>query len=573
MNVQTYLRDERFQPLLRHLDPDLPDTQRMALLAVAAGCSPKQFQALPGLAHPGRAKGALRELEVAGRIRRHRRRGWEVVQAPATTQAALEKCIRRSKKVRMALDLLADPAGGLRARGLSRLATQLGQELSTALDQFLRRVDNAMNWDQQVRSRQRLPILAFVERRLPRHYGVRVAGCRRPPSAPEDLIEATLQLLAEGTSPEVQRVREKLILKLYRVLSSREDVLAHWWQILSALRAEGIRGKALWKGWRLRLESYLLRRGLCVQLDLRVREITPRRIKAMYPVPDCGYGRWVDDELQLYSRFQRRYRPVFGPFVREFWVRSHEAVAVRLRQDYDGARPHMVSQAVYTDLLFEAADSLSTLSSRTMDAIAAGRRPAEARRLRARAEQEWEEMPLRLAVAKAAQEAACHDRSAEETAWAFDLLRITAERESGQHVDEKRLADLIKLSKAVGRGGRRARRLEFGVRVVGKLMIDLETRPAILAPNEEFPVSAIRIPVEKALRRVLDQENISSSERAAAVERIETFLRHRARMRVVYSGGHVEEKTISLAARLIKDQSAEREIAEMFASARRKLAA
>ena len=72
---------------------------------------------------------------------------------------------------------------------------------------------------------------------------------------------------------------------------------------------------------------------------------------------------------------------------------------------------------------------------------------------------------------------------------------------------------------------------------------------------------------------MLDQENVSASERAAAVERIETFLRRRARMRVVYSGGHVEEKTISLATRLIEDQSAEREIAEMFANARKRLAA
>ena len=103
MNVQAYLKDDRIRPLLRYLDPDLPDRQRMALLAVAAGFSQKQFQALPGLAHPGRTKGALLELEAAGRIRRHRRSGWEVVPGPAATQAEVEKCLKRSKKVRMAL--------------------------------------------------------------------------------------------------------------------------------------------------------------------------------------------------------------------------------------------------------------------------------------------------------------------------------------------------------------------------------------------------------------------------------------------------------------------------------------
>lgn len=572
MNVQTYLSDDRLQAILRHLDPDLPDTQRMVLLAVAAGFSPKQLHVLPGLAHPGRTKGALRDLEAAGRIRRHRRRGWEVVPGPAATKAAVEKCIKRSKKVRNALDLLADPAVRLRARGLAHLGTMLNQALSGALDVLLRRVDNAMNWDQQVRRRHRLPILAFVDRRLPGEYAARMAGSGRPPSAPEDLLEVTLELFAVGTSAEVQQARAKQILKLYRVLSSREDVLAHWWQILSALWAEGARGKALWKGWRLRLEAYLLRRGLCLQSELRVRGIPPRRIKAMYPVPDCGYGRWVDEELRLYSRFRRRYRPAFGPFTRDLWIRSHEAVAVRLRRDYEGARPHVVRQALYTRLLFEAADSLSGLSSDILAEIATGRCP-EVRRLFTRAEQEWEEMPLRLAVAKAANEAARNDRSAEETVWALDLLRIAAEREAGSHIDEEKLAALIKQSKAFGRGGRRARRLEYGVLVLLGLVIDLETRPAVLAPNEEFPISAIRVPVERALRRVLDQENVSISERLSAVGRIETFLRRRARMRVVYTGGHVEVNTISLATGLIRDQSAEREIAEMFANARRRLAA
>lgn len=573
MNVQAYLKDDRIRPLLRYLDPDLPDRQRMALLAVAAGFSQKQFQALPGLAHPGRTKGALLELEAAGRIRRHRRSGWEVVPGPAATQAEVEKCLKRSKKVRMALDLLADPAEGLRVRGLGHLGTMLGQTLSAVLDALLRRVDNAMKWDQQVRRRHRLPILAFVERRLPRDYAARMASPGRPPSAPEDLIEQTLQLLAVGMSAEVQHVREKQILTLYRVLSSREDVLAHWWQILSALWAEGARGKILWKEWRLRLEAYLLRRGLCLQSELRVRGVTPRRIKAMHPVPDCGYGPWVEEELRLYRRFQRWYRPAFGPFARDLWVRSHEAVAARLRRDYDGARPHMVRQALYTKMLFEAADELSGLSPHILEEIRAGRCPAEVRQLRHRAEREWVEMPLRLAVAKAANEAARIDRSAEDRAWAIELLRITAEREAGNTIDEEKLADLIKFSKAFGRGGRRARRVEYGWFVLGMLIIDLETRPAVLAPNEQFPISAIRIPVEKALRRVLDEENVSASDRADAVERIETFLRRRARMRVVYSGGHVEEKTISLATRLIEDQSAEREIAEMFASARRRLAA
>ena len=573
MNVQAYTESERLQPILRHLDPQLPDIQRMALLAVGAGLSPSQFHVLPGLANPSRTKAALRELAEAGRIRRHRRNGWKVVAAPSAGEAAVVRCINRSKKIRRALAILADPATGLRARGLEKLSTMLGPALAAALDVVLRKVDNAMEWDKQVRGRRRLSVLTFVERRLPRDYaaGVRVRG--GPSPAPEDLLEITLRRLTEGVSSVVQQAREDEIVKLYRILSCREDALAHWWQILSALWSKGDRRDTLWEEWRRRLESYLLRRRICVKAQLRVKGISPRRLKAMYPVPNCGYGAWVEEELELYRRFQRRYRAAFGPFTHDLWIRSHEAVAARLRQDYTGARPDMASEDHYNALLFEAADRLSELKDHLLDDIPARRGSAEVRRLRDRAEEEWQEMPLRLAIAKAAKEAANPERSEKQTAWAVQLLRIAAQRELGLEVDETKLKDLIGESKKVGRGGKRTRPLELGVMVVRKLVLDLEVRPATLAPTGEFPISAIRKPVEDALRRVLDQKNVTPEERHEAVARIETFVLRRARMKVLYSCGRQEDKTISLAARLLEDRGVERQIREIFQRARRDLAA
>lgn len=573
MDLQAYTENERLQPILRHLDPELPDIQRMTLLAVAAGLSPSQFHVLPGLVNPSRTKVALRELADAGRVRRHRRNGWKVVAAPFAGEPAVARCIKRSKKIRRALDILADPGTGLRARGLEKLGTVLGPTLAAALDVVLRRVDNAMDWDKQVRRRRRLSVLTFVERRLPRDYAATIGRFGGPPAAPEDLLEITLRRLTEGARAEVRDARRDEIIKLYRILSGREEALAHWWQVLSARWSTGDRRDALWQEWRRRLESYLLRRRICVQAQLRVKGISPRRLKAMYPVPDCGYGAWVDEELELYRSFQRRYRAALGPFAHDLWIRSHEGVAVRLRQDYTGARPHMVTEDHYSTLLFDAADRLSTLDGQVLNDMASRRTSGEVRRLRGRAEEEWQEMPLRLAIAKAAKEAANPERSAKQVAWAVELLRIAAERELGLEVNEERLKELLGQSKKVGRGGNRVRPLELGVTVVRKLVLDLEVRPATLAPKGEFPISAIRAPVEDALRRVLDQKNVSPEERRAAVALIETFVRRRARMKVKYSCGREERKTVSLATRLLDDESVERQLREIFQRAHQALAA
>jgi len=572
MDVRNYTDDPRLRPILEYLDPTLPDIERMLILAIAAGYTSKQFESLPGLSNRSRNREALRSLEQRGRIQWQRRKGWALVPWPAVEFRHIKRRIRTSKKLRKALDLFADPLGPLRARGLGRLAEMLGPALCQALTSVLRTVDNTMPHDKEVRKRRRLSVLAFVERRLPSEYLATQGDLTSPPPAPADLLEATVSRLAD-TGAVLSGTRRKDVARLYRLLAGNEEALAHWWQILVALRAAGERGNSLWNGWRHRLDSYLLRRRIGVPADLRVRGISPRKLKAIYPVPDCGYGVWVEDELRLYRRFQSRYRLAFGPFTHDLWVRSHHAVAAGLRADFPGAQPHAIGQDLYADFLFHEADRLSGLPREVIRRLATGKRSRETRRLRAAAEREWVEMPVRLAIAKAAREAGRTDRTDDQLGWAFELLRLAAEREAGSLTDPQRFEELANHSRAVGRGGLRTRRVDLGEQMLRSLVIELESRPATLAPGEPFPVRAIQAPVERTLHRVLQLEWATPEEKRAAVGTIETFVRRRARMHVVFSGGQFENTSISVATGLVEDPAAGREILRLFDDARRQLAA
>src|SRR5690606_4692444 len=120
-----------------------------------------------------------------------------------------------------------------------------------------------------------------------------------------------------------------------------------------------------------------------------------------------------------------------------------------------------------------------------------GKRSPETRRLRAAAETEWAEMPVRLAIAKAAREAGRTDPTGDQLGWAFELLRLAAEREAGCLSDAQRFEELVNRSRRVGRGGLRTRRVDLGEQVLRSLVLELESRPATLAPGEPFPVRAI----------------------------------------------------------------------------------
>lgn len=307
MDIHNYLCHPRLSPLFPFLDLSLPARQRMVLLGVAAGFTERELVSLPGLSNLSRTRAAVRELEEAGRVRRTAKR-WEALRGRPASDSEIADRIRRWKKLRMALDILREPSARLRARGLGHVADELGPALSEALEEALQVIDRRMPQDQAVRRRERLSVLNFVARNLPPEYESQCDGDGRPPPAPADVCARTVERLTFGLPKADALEVEQQTTELYQALLGRgETVLAHWWQILDALWDAGLRGWVLQRAWRLRLDSYLLRARVRLSNKFRLSYMKPQKLKARYPVPDCGYGPWVDHEIDLYRAFRVRY--------------------------------------------------------------------------------------------------------------------------------------------------------------------------------------------------------------------------------------------------------------------------
>src|SRR5690606_38635608 len=126
--------------------------------------------------------------------------------------------LKRSKKLQHALELLLDPTGGLRARGLGRLANALGSERSEALERLLREADARLADDCAVRRRLRRSVVAFAERNIaPDLVRVTPEGIR-PRPAPPDMLDRSIQVLTADLALPTRDERRRELEYLYDTL-------------------------------------------------------------------------------------------------------------------------------------------------------------------------------------------------------------------------------------------------------------------------------------------------------------------------------------------------------------------
>lgn len=564
MNPDAYVRSPRLHPLLSFIDLTLPSAQRTALIAIAAGFSRAELSALPGLKNRARLNATLAKLVSAGRLRLTST-GYEAVPSAPPSEQHLLRAIKSQRKLRRIIEVVLDPAARLRARALTHVAESLGPVLSETLAHELSNAEAMLGADQAVRRRRRCFILAFVERNVINDDAVLTSAGLRPFAAPSDILKLTIDAMPSS--------REQEIVKLYHAVQTfGEEVLALWWSILTGLQAQGYRSDALWQNWRYRLEAYLLRRRLSLSDATRLQGIHPQELKFTYPVPDCGYGPWVEHELLLWRRFNQLFRPAMGPYTHDLWIRAHGAMSEELRREYPGSDSRLVGREHYDDVLFRVAKTLSGLSTRVLHDLSRGVRSRQVRKAYARAQREWVAMHERAALLKAARHARDGNPSdlrmngTGGRSWACNLLRIAAQRAAGIPVDGAEFANLVHAARFIGnRGGSRLRQARLSEYVLRTLNMHFRSSPIHIAPGEKFPLERIRSGIQAALASI-DEAHVHMEERLRAIRSLAEYVERRACIEVIYADGVSETRTIDEAAQFTGNAGGAASLFAMFAN-------
>lgn len=537
-----YLQNPLLLTLLPYLVTELPSAMRVAMLGLAAGFHSRELHVLPGLAQPKRLRQALKGLEAAGRIVRCGE-GYTCTPASPPRERDVLNLLKRHSKLCRALDMIADPFTRLNAWHLGSLAEELCPDARAALVGALGEAAALRASDALHRRRPRRSVLSFVVRRVSAEQFRATPLGPRPHRAPHGLLERSQKLLPEYS--------DKLT-RLYNALVPYgDDVLDHWWRILEAHADRGLTGAALWQAWRLRIESYVLRRRIPLSRGLRLRDTEANRLKALYPVPDVGYGWWVDTELALWRRFHAHFAPAMGYLqVRALWAQAHETVPAILRTEHRGATASAAMEDHYDDCLFRAAEACSGLGDRVLDHLRRGlHRTAAIRAARANAVREASACAQRAALLKAARIAAdgraiVTDRDQAEREWALNLLRAVAFRETPNAPSTEVLSALVDEAARVGsRGGRRFRQPRLMEVVRRELDHDLQLRPIIVGPREPVPLKRIWERVRRVRTKILAAQ-VSADERRAALQGLCDYVQHRDCIILVNDDGTAVARSI-----------------------------
>ena len=550
----------RLAMLLSFLDPDLSSPEQVAFLGLAAGLHGRHLAGLPGLAHGTRRRRAIATLREQGRLTTP---GDRPVAGTPPDSHTLDRMLR-GKKLWRALELLVRPDAGLHARGLSAFAKRLGPGRAEALEAALRECDAWTEADAEVARCLRLPRYAYVERRIPEE--VREMRELAGRLAPTDLVERTA--LAIGGylhGADAAQLRERLT-RLHDALAPYgEYVLAHWWEILEALRARGLKGAELGLEWRLYLESLILRRRLGLPSELRPEvDVEPSLLKYLRPVPDCGYGVWVEEERALYERMRREYGATLGPhFLKVVWHMAHRRVSSALTQ---GAGPEAVAvaRADYYDT--QVMSAARAIVSEVVTALLA---PPDGRRLWGHVSA-WAAYLERCALRKAArllrgQSPRTIDlEKADGSNWAARFLVLVALRSAGDDYDRSEWEGLLEASRSSTRTWRRSRRRP-AENVVRYLVRHLREAPVIVDTNSAsaFPIT----PLAQLVRRALGGICVSDAERCEVLDRVRAYLTRRPAIEVAYDDGVLREHSVDDAGRLCGMPSAVDDVLENVESA------
>lgn len=537
-----YLQNPLLLTLLPYLAIELSSAMRVALLGLAAGFHPSELHVLPGLGQPKRLRQALKGLEAIGRIVRSGG-GYTCVPAAPPLERDVMNLLKRHSKLRRALDMIADPLTRLNAWRLGSLADELCSEARAALAGALGEAAALRASDALQRRRSRRSVLSFVARRVSSEQSRATPLGPRPPRAPHGLLERSQHLLPEYSDT---------LTRLYTALVPYgDDVLDHWWRILEVHADCGLTGAALWQAWRLRIESYVLRRRIPLSSGLRLHDMEANRLKALYPVPDVGYGLWVEAELALWRRFRTHFAPAMGYLqVRALWAQAHETVPAMLRAEHPGATASAVMEDHYDDCLFRAAEACSGLGDRVLDHLRRGlHRTAAVRAARANADREASACVQRAALLKAARIAAdgrtaVTDRDQAEREWALNLLRAVAFRETPNGPSAEVLSALVDEAARVGRrGGRRFRQPRLMEVVRRELEHDLQLRPVVVGPRERVPLERVWDRVRRVREKILAAQ-VSAEERRAALHGLCDYVQHRDCIILVNDDGTAVARSI-----------------------------
>lgn len=548
-------------PLVRKLLPffgvELPSALRVALLGLAAGFAPRELSTLPGLVQPKRLRAALRGLEDMGRII-PTGAGYVCTPASPRFERDIENLMKRHAKLRRTLDMLADPMVRLEARALADVGSLLLPDERVTLLAGLQAADAMAAEDIAFRKRCRTPLLHFVARRVPAEQSRATPAGPRPPRAPGGLLARSQRLMPE----HAERLE-----RLYNALVPFGDApLDHWWRILQACVDRGFSGELLWHEWRQRLEAYILRRRIPLSNGVRLIGVDARRLKATYPVPEEGYGIWVDHELELWRRFRSRFDAALGYLhTRALWTQAHEVVPDLLLRQHGGAHAAIVSEEQYEDCLFRAAEACSGLSDKVVDDLrAGGRRTAAVRCARSNAERDTLEMEIRAALKKAATLAAdgramTSAKAEADRAWAADFLTAVARRATDAALDTAAFRALLEKAPGAGaRGGLRLRRRQLSEQVRRELDSSFQLRPITIGPRESFPVRSVRARLRTVTNTILTAA-VSDAERQAAICGLCDYVEHRDCIQIVYQDGTVECRSIRDSMALVgNDRAADR---------------
>lgn len=347
--------------LLLLLSKEISHGEQAALLGIAAGLSTEsELEILPGMAAVDARRAAIQSLlargwveEVAGRLVLR-------ISDLRPTKETL-RAVSRRKKIWAILAFLSGSKlyYKLAARGYTGMTTVLSEVEQACLLNMLEWVERQTKQDRRRTRRLRTARLAFVLRRVPLEYlDPRLPA--RPRRAPHDVRERMLSIFLRGCGNPAERasLNDRVDLLYEHLFVYGEEELAHGWRIVQAIGERDLGPAQRWDQACLRIAARTVRRGLPdILASYRAHE--PRQLVTMYPVPDCGYGPWVEDELALYGRFSRRYAGATGQrAVRSLWVRAHRIARVSMADD-DRLTTDPAWEAEYQRRLYEAADEMT----------------------------------------------------------------------------------------------------------------------------------------------------------------------------------------------------------------------
>lgn len=364
-------------PAERYLDPSLAPLEQTALIAIAGGVTEARALArCPGLANQSRRDAAIECLFRRGYVVRNR--GGTLSLATVVAErgcsgiSAAERRRSLGSKLQSMFDWFVHRGRYLLAYGYSAVMAVLDDAGIAWLSDLVRELKVNAADDRILARSLRHSRLAYVIRRVPREF-LDVDGVNPRPAPADALVRATAIVLGHQRVGHASAAfsRRLEVRELFEAVQRLGELpLAHWWRIVE--ESAGVSDpEERWSAVLLRSASYLYQHR-CMPAWLRDRVQEREELVRDFPVPACGYGAWVEAELELYRRFCRRYGTARGPFTRALWAQAHGAAEGEMRLRYPGYAPEPHWEQEYEYHLWQQADAIAGLDDDVLEALDRG---------------------------------------------------------------------------------------------------------------------------------------------------------------------------------------------------------